>query len=352
MPAAGACGRLACGYLSLLLLAPLAMIFYKTFEHGLAPPIDAITSPDGLHALKLTLLTVAIAVPLNTIFGVGCALLLVRNRWKGNAVIDAVINLPFAISPIVVGLSLFLLYGTGGWLGPTLAEAGIKVLFSVPGIVLASIFVSLPFVVRETVPVLQEIGTDRSRPPRPWAPTPGRPSGDHPAGDPLGRRLRRRADHGPRARRVRRRDDRLRLDLGPDPDAAALRREAVSELQPARGLSAPRRARRCSPFHPSGNERPQDERRTPDGNHSRGSQKRFGDFQAPERCIDRGPGRLADRPAGPERQRQVDPAAGDRRARDARRRPRPDRRRGRLRPSRRRSAKSASSSSTTPPSST
>jgi sulfate transport system permease protein len=154
---------LGLGYLTLLLLAPLAMIFYKTFEHGLAPPVDAITSPDGLHALKLSLLMVAIAVPLNTIFGIGCALLLVRHRWKGNSVIDAAINLPFAISPVVIGLSLFLLYGTQGWLGPTLSEAGIKILFSVPGMVLASIFVSLPFVVRETVPVLQEIGTEQEQ---------------------------------------------------------------------------------------------------------------------------------------------------------------------------------------------
>ncbi len=154
---------LGLGYLTLLLLAPLAMIFFKTFEHGIAPPLEAITSPDGLHALKLTLIMVAVAVPLNTVFGIGCALLLVRHRWKGNAAIDAVINLPFAISPIVIGLSLFLLYGTGGWLGPALAEAGIKVLFSVPGMILASVFVSLPFVVRETVPVLQEIGTDQEQ---------------------------------------------------------------------------------------------------------------------------------------------------------------------------------------------
>jgi sulfate transport system permease protein len=152
---------LGLGYLALLLLAPLAMIFYKTFEHGLAPPLDAITSPDGLHALKLTLLMVAIAVPLNTVFGIGCALLLVRHRGRASGLVDAIINLPFAISPVVIGLSLFLLYGTDGWLGPTLSEAGIKVLFSVPGMVLASIFVSLPFVVRETVPVLQEIGTDQ-----------------------------------------------------------------------------------------------------------------------------------------------------------------------------------------------
>jgi sulfate transport system permease protein len=149
------------GYLTLLLLIPLAMIFFKTFEDGIGPPLDAIASPDGLHALKLTLLMVAIAVPLNTVFGVGCALLLVRHKSRANAAIDAIINLPFAVSPVVIGLSLFLLYGTDGWLGPTLAEAGIEVLFSVPGMVLASIFVSVPFVVRETVPVLQEIGTDQ-----------------------------------------------------------------------------------------------------------------------------------------------------------------------------------------------
>ena len=151
------------GYLTLLLLAPLAMIFFKTFEHGIAPPLDAIASPDGLHALKLSLIMVAVAVPLNTVFGVGCALLLVRHRWRGNAAIDAVINLPFAISPIVVGLSLYLLYGANGWFGLALAEAGIKILFSVPGMILASVFVSLPFVVRETVPVLQEIGTDQEQ---------------------------------------------------------------------------------------------------------------------------------------------------------------------------------------------
>jgi sulfate transport system permease protein len=151
------------GYLTALLLLPLGIIFYKTFEHGISPPLDAITSPDGLHALKLSLLMVAIAVPLNTIFGVGCALLLVRRRVRGSALIDAVINLPFAISPVVIGLSLFLLYGTNGWLEPGLAEAGIRVLFSVPGMVLASIFVSLPFVVRETVPVLQEIGTEQEQ---------------------------------------------------------------------------------------------------------------------------------------------------------------------------------------------
>jgi sulfate transport system permease protein len=154
---------LAFGYLGLLLLAPVGMIFYKTFEHGLGPPIEAMTSPDAIHAIQLTLLMVAVAVPLNTVFGVGCALLLVRRRWWGNALIDSIINLPFAISPIVIGLSLLLLYGSGGWFGPSLEEAGIEVLFSWPAMVLASIFVSLPFVVRETVPVLQEIGTEQEQ---------------------------------------------------------------------------------------------------------------------------------------------------------------------------------------------
>ncbi len=162
-PAKWSLRTLALGYLGLLLLAPVGMIFYKTFEHGLGPPLDAMTSPDALHAIWLTLLMVAVAVPLNTIFGVGCALLLVRYRWKGNAVIDGIINLPFAISPVVIGLALFLLYGNEGWFGPTLAEWGIQVLFSTPGMILASIFVSLPFVVREVVPVLQEIGTEQEQ---------------------------------------------------------------------------------------------------------------------------------------------------------------------------------------------
>jgi sulfate transport system permease protein len=155
---------LGLGFLALLLVAPLVMIFFKTFEDGLMPPLEAITSENGLHALKLSLITVVIAVPLNTIFGVVCAILLVRHKWKGNVVIDAVINLPFALSPIVIGLSLYLLYATnGGWFGPTLDDIGVKVLFAVPGMVLACIFVSLPFVVRETVPVLQEIGTEQEQ---------------------------------------------------------------------------------------------------------------------------------------------------------------------------------------------
>jgi sulfate transport system permease protein len=155
---------LGLGFLALLLVAPLVIIFFETFKDGLAPPFEAITSENGLHALKLSLIMVAIAVPLNTVFGVVCAILLVRHNWWGNRLVDATINLPFALSPVVIGLALYLLYSTnGGWFGPTLAEAGLEVLFSVPGMVLASVFVSLPFVVRETVPVLQEIGTEQEQ---------------------------------------------------------------------------------------------------------------------------------------------------------------------------------------------
>ncbi len=149
-------------YLTLLLIIPVATIFYKAFEHGFSAAWESITTHNAIHALELTLLMVAVAVPLNAVFGVACAILLVRHRWWGNRVIDAIINLPFAISPVVIGLSLFLLYGVGGWFAG-LSEAGIKILFAVPGMVLASTFVSVPFVVRETVPVLQEIGVDQEQ---------------------------------------------------------------------------------------------------------------------------------------------------------------------------------------------
>ncbi len=154
---------IALGYLGVLLGAPLVWLFYKTFEHGLSGPLDAVTSPNALHALYMTLLTVAIAVPLNTVFGVGCALLLVRYEFRGKALLDSVINLPFALSPIVIGLTLILVYGQNGtgWFGDWLVANGVRVIFSTPGIVLACIFVSLPFVVREVVPVLKEVGTEQ-----------------------------------------------------------------------------------------------------------------------------------------------------------------------------------------------
>jgi sulfate transport system permease protein len=150
-------------YLAALLVVPLVMIFVKTFEDGLSEPIDAVTSPDGLHAFWLTIVCVGIAVPLNTIFGIACALVLERHRFFGRGLLNSLIDLPFAVSPVVIGLALFLIYGNEGWFGPALTEAGIKILFSTPGLVLATVFVSLPFVVREVQPVLKEIGTDQEQ---------------------------------------------------------------------------------------------------------------------------------------------------------------------------------------------
>jgi sulfate transport system permease protein len=151
---------IALGYLAALLLAPVAMIFYRTFEGGLEPVWNAITQPNAIHAFWLSIELVAIAVPLNTAFGIGIALLLERGKFRGRWLLGLVIDLPFAISPIVVGLALVLVYGQAGWFGDSLAKEGIQVIFSVPGMVLATAFVSLPFVARETVPVLREIGTD------------------------------------------------------------------------------------------------------------------------------------------------------------------------------------------------
>jgi sulfate/thiosulfate transport system permease protein len=145
------------GYLAVLLVAPIGYVFWRTFEHGVGPAWDAVTTPDALHALKVTLILTAIAVPANTIFGVLCALAIVRHRYPGAGIVNAVVDLPLALSPVVVGLALLLLYGRGGWLG------GHGIVFALPGMVLATIFVSLPFVVREVVPVLREIGTEQEQ---------------------------------------------------------------------------------------------------------------------------------------------------------------------------------------------
>jgi sulfate/thiosulfate transport system permease protein len=149
-------------YLGALIIVPVGMIFFRTFEHGLSQPIDAVTSSDGQNAFWLTIVCVAIAVPLNTIFGVVTALVLVRQDFRGKSLINALIDVPFAISPVVIGLALFLVYAPrNSWFGGWLMDSGVQVIFSTPGMVLATIFVSLPFVVREVMPVLQEIGTDQ-----------------------------------------------------------------------------------------------------------------------------------------------------------------------------------------------
>jgi sulfate/thiosulfate transport system permease protein len=154
---------LGLGYLAMLLAIPVGMILYRTFEHGLAPVWDAITQPNALHALRLTLTVALIAVVANTVFGVLAALVLVRREFRGKALINAAIDLPFAVSPVVVGLALILVYGQSGWFGSWLVAQGYPIIFSFPGIVIATIFVSLPFVVREVSPVLREIGTEQEQ---------------------------------------------------------------------------------------------------------------------------------------------------------------------------------------------
>jgi sulfate transport system permease protein len=151
----------ALAYLTLLLLLPVGLVFFRTFENGFEPVWNAMTDPDFLHALWLTILIALIAVPLNTIFGIACAFVLVRQRFRGKAVLNAFVDLPFALSPVVVGLALFLVYARTGWFGPWLGAHGIQIVFALPAMVLATIFVSLPFVVREVVPVLREIGTEQ-----------------------------------------------------------------------------------------------------------------------------------------------------------------------------------------------
>jgi sulfate transport system permease protein len=153
----------ALGYLGLLVVVPVGFIFYRAFQHGIGPAWDAITTPDALHAMWLTFVVAAIAVPLDTVFGVGVALILSRHRFRGAWLLDALVDVPLAVSPVIVGLALILVYGKTGWFGSWLAAHGIEIIFSVPGIIMASATVALPYVVREVLPVLQEIGTDQEQ---------------------------------------------------------------------------------------------------------------------------------------------------------------------------------------------
>ncbi len=154
---------IALGYLAVLLAVPVGLVFYRTFENGFGAVYDSITTPAAISAFWLTIEVALIAVPLNAIFGVLAAMALVRGRFPGKRLFDALIDLPFAVSPVVVGLALLLVFGSNGWFGDFLVENGIQVIFSLPGIVLATIFVSLPFVAREVAPVLREIGDEQEQ---------------------------------------------------------------------------------------------------------------------------------------------------------------------------------------------
>jgi sulfate/thiosulfate transport system permease protein len=151
----------ALGYLAALLVVPVGLVARRAFGDGVGAFWTAITTPEAMHALWLTILIALIAVPANTVFGVLCALAIVRRRFRGHGLVNSIVDLPLALSPVVVGLALVLVYGRTGWWGGWLSDVGIEVIFALPGMVLATIFVSLPFVVREVVPVLREIGDEQ-----------------------------------------------------------------------------------------------------------------------------------------------------------------------------------------------
>jgi sulfate transport system permease protein len=150
-------------YLGLMLLLPLAVVFGRTFEHGFGTAWSWITTPAAVSALWLSLAMAAIAVPLNTIFGIGCALVLVRRRGRTAAILDALIDLPFLVSPVIVGLALTLVYGQAGWFGNWFADHGIQIIYAPAGMAFATVFVSMPFVVREVAPVLVEVGDEQEQ---------------------------------------------------------------------------------------------------------------------------------------------------------------------------------------------
>jgi sulfate transport system permease protein len=154
---------IAVAYLGLLVAGPVAIMIWQTFSGGLAPVWDALTNPAFLHALQLTLIIAAIAVPLNTIFGIVFAMVIVRREFRGKPILTALLDLPLGVSPVVVGLALVIVYGRRGEFGGWLADHGIRVIFALPGMVLATIFVSIPFVAREVIPVLREIGTEQEQ---------------------------------------------------------------------------------------------------------------------------------------------------------------------------------------------
>lgn len=150
-------------YLAVLLVLPVGLVFWRTFEGGVGPVLDALREPAVVHAFRITAIVAAWTVVLNTVFGVGVALLLVRHRFPGRRVLSALIDLPLAVSPVVVGLALILVYGRFAPIGGWLEDQGIQVIFALPGMVLATVFVSLPLVVREVAPVLEEIGIDQEQ---------------------------------------------------------------------------------------------------------------------------------------------------------------------------------------------
>jgi len=148
-------------WFAILILGPAVALTRAAIAGGLAPFWDAISSPDAQRAFGLTLWVTFVATIVNTLFGLGFAIVLVRHKFWGRTLVDGVVDLPFAVSPIIAGLMLVIVYGPNGWLGRHLESAGLRVVYSWPGMMMATLFVTLPFVVREVVPVLREFGVDQ-----------------------------------------------------------------------------------------------------------------------------------------------------------------------------------------------
>jgi sulfate transport system permease protein len=153
-------GAVALGFIAVLLLLPLALVFKEAFGEGVAGFVNAIKEPDTLAAVRLSLIAAAIAVPLNTVFGIAAAWCIAKYDFAGKTILVTLIDLPFSVSPVVAGLIYVLVFGAQGWFGPWLIEHDIHILFALPGIVLATIFVTFPFVARELIPLMVDQGRD------------------------------------------------------------------------------------------------------------------------------------------------------------------------------------------------
>jgi len=152
---------IAIGYLALIQYIPALNVFFQAFKKGVGPFLENLAKTDFLYAAWLTLLLALITVPINTVFGLCAAWAIARHKFPGRAIVLSIIDLPFSISPVVAGLMIVLLYGRNGWFGPFLQAHDIKIIFAFPGMVLATAFVSMPFVAREVIPVLEEFGSDQ-----------------------------------------------------------------------------------------------------------------------------------------------------------------------------------------------
>ena len=154
---------LALAFVFLFLLLPLAAVFTEALRKGLPAALEALREPDAWSAIRLTLITAAVAVPLNLVFGVAAAWAVAKYEFKGKAFLTTLIDLPFSVSPVVAGLIYVLMFGAQGWIGPWLAEHDIKIVFAVPGIILATVFVTFPFIARELIPLMQAQGTEEEQ---------------------------------------------------------------------------------------------------------------------------------------------------------------------------------------------